>query len=43
MSKNKYIGSTLTATPRIIDSSLNGLNALNSNNYSRLSKKVILP
>jgi hypothetical protein len=37
--KNKYIGSTLSATPRIIDSSVSGLNALNINNTHRSRKR----
>lgn len=36
--KNKYIGSTLSATPRMMDSSVSGLNALNVNNTHRSRK-----
>jgi len=39
--KNKYIGSTLSATPRIIDSNVSGLNALQINNHSQISKKSL--
>ncbi len=41
---NKYVGSTLSATPRMMDSTLNtGLYGLNSNNTSYITKKIIVP
>jgi len=38
--KNKYVGSTLSATPRFFDSSISGINDLNPNNNSQIIKKI---
>lgn len=40
LGKNKYVGSTLSATPKMFDSSVSGLNPLNINNNSHLAKKT---
>ena len=44
--KNKYIGSTLSATPRAFESTtVRGLNALssNNNNNKNISRRIVSP
>ena len=42
LGKNKYVGSTLSATARFMESTSNtGLSALSNNNTSYITKKII--